>query len=245
MNQYNKKLDEFTTDEIKSIRKQLDQKRYISTSSESRAYEIVYKYKVLEGTPQRTPESSFIQTNGYILFKTFNNDSGYNLEASTQTTLEPGQWANIDTPITIHKWPPGYEIQIRPRSSLAIKYGVTVLNSPGTIDEDYCGPIKVCLINHGRYPYVIQPLDIIAQLVPVRRDFATMVPDLPYDPNEAGLEDYELGHRNYNIRGSSGFGSTGTERRLALDPTVYDNDQLKAAGHITQGDDNKQEKLEQ
>lgn len=61
--------------------------------------------------------------------------------------------------------PAGYEAQIRPRSGLALKHGVTVLNSPGTIDSDYRGTIGVILINHGQEPFTIQPADRIAQMV--------------------------------------------------------------------------------
>ena len=66
-------------------------------------------------------------------------------------TLAPGQYALVPTGLAI-ALPPGYEAQVRPRSGLAAKHGVTVLNSPGTIDADYRGEIKVILINHGRPP---------------------------------------------------------------------------------------------
>jgi len=90
--------------------------------------------------------------------------------------------------------PPGYEGQIRPRSGLAVKHGVTVLNSPGTIDADYRGEVKVLLINHGPRTVKIQKGDRIAQLVicPVQAAVLTEVDELS-DTN----------------RGSGGFGSTG------------------------------------
>jgi len=93
----------------------------------------------------------------------------------------------------------GYEIQIRPRSGLAVNKGVTVLNSPGTIDSDYRGEVKVCLINLGDNGYTIDPFDRIAQAVvcPVIRPRVISVNKLE------DLED--------TFRGSGGFGSTGVK----------------------------------
>ncbi|AWN81625.1 dUTP diphosphatase [Candidatus Cardinium hertigii] len=79
-------------------------------------------------------------------------------------SLEPGQRKAIDTGIAI-ALPAGYEAQVRPRSGLALQQGITVLNSPGTIDADYRGVIKVLLINLGNESFVIQDGDRIAQLV--------------------------------------------------------------------------------
>ncbi|MFI5333724.1 MAG: dUTP diphosphatase [Chlamydiales bacterium] len=78
--------------------------------------------------------------------------------------LEPGMTLLVPTGVSC-AIPDGYEIQVRPRSGLALKYGVTVLNSPGTIDADYRGEIKVILINHGKLPIVITPKMRIAQIV--------------------------------------------------------------------------------
>lgn len=80
------------------------------------------------------------------------------------TTLLPGERKLIPTGIAI-ALPPGYEAQIRPRSGLAVEAGVTLLNSPGTIDADYRGEVKVLLINHGARPFVVRRGDRIAQMV--------------------------------------------------------------------------------
>ena len=107
--------------------------------------------------------------------------------------LEPGKHALIPTGLTI-ALPPGYEAQVRPRSGLAAKHGVTVLNAPGTVDADYRGEIGVLLINHGEAPFPIQRGERIAQMViaPVAR--AELVPAVSLSATD---------------RGSGGFGSTG------------------------------------
>lgn len=86
---------------------------------------------------------------------------------SAPITLQPGERKLVPTGWAI-ALPEGYEAQVRPRSGLALKHGVTVLNAPGTIDSDYRGPIGVVLINHGEAPFVIQPGERIAQLVIAR-----------------------------------------------------------------------------
>lgn len=110
-----------------------------------------------------------------------------------QLTLLPGARALIPTGFSI-ALPPGYEAQIRPRSGLAIRSGVTCLNSPGTIDADYRGELSVVLTNLGNDPVVIRRGDRIAQLVvaPVSRAEFALVEELP--PTE---------------RAGGGFGSTG------------------------------------
>ena len=88
-----------------------------------------------------------------------------NLEQDTeQITIKPNKWELIPTGITI-ELPDGCEAQIRPRSGLAYKYGVTVLNSPGTIDNDYRGEIKIILINHGHEDFIVKNGDRIAQMI--------------------------------------------------------------------------------
>ena len=88
-----------------------------------------------------------------------------NLEQDTQQiTIKPNKWEIIPTGITI-ELPDGCEAQIRPRSGLAYKYGVTVLNSPGTIDNDYRGEIKIILINHGHEDFIVKNGDRIAQMI--------------------------------------------------------------------------------
>lgn len=91
--------------------------------------------------------------------------------------------------------PPGYEGQVRPRSGLAAREGVTVLNAPGTIDSDYRGEVKVILINHGADPVSISDGDRVAQLVFARVE-------------QTELEEVESLERTH--RGEGGFGSTGT-----------------------------------
>lgn len=83
---------------------------------------------------------------------------------SAPATLAPGDIALIPTGIAI-ALPAGYEAQIRPRSGLAVKHGIGLINSPGTIDSDYRGEVKIALINHGKADYTIQRGDRIAQMV--------------------------------------------------------------------------------
>jgi dUTP pyrophosphatase len=111
-------------------------------------------------------------------------------------TIPRGQWLAVPTGLAI-ALPRGHEGQVRPRSGLASKHGVTVLNAPGTIDEDYRGELKVLLVNHGPSDFVVQPGDRIAQLVvaPIARASVAVV---------ASVE--ALGR---TTRGAGGFGSTG------------------------------------
>ncbi len=107
--------------------------------------------------------------------------------------MAPGGRVLIPTGLAI-ALPPGFEAQVRPRSGLALKHGVTVLNSPGTIDADYRGEIQVILINHGEAPFVVRRGERIAQLV--------IAPVL-----QARL--IEVAALDETIRGAGGFGSTG------------------------------------
>lgn len=90
--------------------------------------------------------------------------SGCDLRSAEDITIEPGKRAVVSTGLKI-ELPAGFEAQIRPRSGLALKHGVTVLNSPGTIDTDYRGLIKVILLNTGDAPFIISKGDRIAQMV--------------------------------------------------------------------------------
>jgi dUTP pyrophosphatase len=92
--------------------------------------------------------------------------AGLDLSASLESPLElaPGARALIPTGIAI-ELPPGHEGQVRPRSGLAVKHGVTVLNAPGTVDEDYRGEVKVSLVNLGQDPFRVEPGMRVAQLV--------------------------------------------------------------------------------
>lgn len=108
-------------------------------------------------------------------------------------TLPPGGWALAPTGLAI-ALPEGYEAQIRPRSGLAAKHGVTCLNSPGTIDADYRGELKVILINHGPEPFVIRRGERIAQMIVAPVVQATWA---------------EVDSLDETARGEGGFGSTG------------------------------------
>src|SRR5512144_764026 len=118
--------------------------------------------------------------------------AGLDLAAAEAYVLAPGGWALIATGLAIAV-PAGYEAQVRPRSGLAVKHGVTCLNSPGTIDSDYRGEVKVLLVNHGAEAFAVTPGLRIAQLIvaPVARAAIEVVDALP----PSG-------------RGAGGFGST-------------------------------------
>ena len=116
--------------------------------------------------------------------------------------------ANIEDPITLQPLqrilvptglymalPAGYECQVRPRSGLAVKHGITVLNSPGTVDADYRGEVKVLLVNLSDSPFVIEPGERIAQMVVSRHE---------------RVEWDEVQSLDETERGAGGFGSTGT-----------------------------------
>lgn len=120
-------------------------------------------------------------------------DAGMDLCADEARRLLPGERAAVATGLKI-ALPAGTEGQVRPRSGLAITYGVTVLNAPGTIDEGYRGEVKVLLINHGQEPFEIRKGMRIAQFVvaPVRR---------------VALEEGAVS--DHTVRGAGGFGSSG------------------------------------
>jgi dUTP pyrophosphatase len=120
-------------------------------------------------------------------------DAGLDLYAAVAAVIEPGESKLIGTGIAI-ELPPNAEAQVRPRSGLALKHAVTVLNSPGTIDCGYRGEVGVILINHGGSPFDVRPGMKIAQLV-VASCLTVAVEDV-----------VELGD---TARGQGGFGSTG------------------------------------
>ena len=120
-------------------------------------------------------------------------DAGLDLHAVAALTIPPGAWATVPTGIVI-ELPEGTEAQVRPRSGLASRHGVTVLNAPGTIDEGYRGEIGVILINHGSAPFEVTPGARVAQLVVQRR--------LP-------ISVVEVDEVSGTARGAGGFGSTG------------------------------------
>lgn len=119
--------------------------------------------------------------------------AGMDIRAAEAATIAPGKRALIGTGFAF-AIPPGFEVQVRPRSGLALKQGISVLNSPGTIDSDYRGEIKAIIANLGDEPFEIARGDRIAQIIvaPVQRGNLVEV---------AELDD--------TIRGAGGFGSTG------------------------------------
>jgi dUTP pyrophosphatase len=119
--------------------------------------------------------------------------AGMDVVAAEDLTLAPGQRHAVATGFAI-AIPTGYEVQVRPRSGLALKYGITCLNTPGTIDEDYRGEVKVILANLGNEPFEIRRGERIAQLVPAK-------------VQKAGFR--EVGELSETSRGAGGFGSTG------------------------------------
>lgn len=113
--------------------------------------------------------------------------------ADAPIMLAPGRHALVPTGLTL-ALPPGYEAQVRPRSGLAARHGVTVLNAPGTIDADYRGEIGVLLVNHGDAPFAIRRGERIAQMV------IAPVIQVELAPTDS---------LSTTDRGSGGFGSTG------------------------------------
>lgn len=142
------------------------------------------KVKIIRCRPlARLPRYMTEQAAGMDLYAVLDDD----------LVLSPGQRVMVPTGIAI-ALPPGYEAQVRPRSGLAVKHGITLVNSPGTIDADYRGEISVIIINHGENDFIINDGERIAQMIvaPVSRCNWNLV---------ESLEESE--------RGSGGFGHTG------------------------------------
>ena len=125
--------------------------------------------------------------------------AGMDVVSAEALLMRPGQRAAVSTGFAV-AIPDGYEIQVRPRSGLALKHGVTVPNTPGTIDSDYRGELKIILVNHGDEHFQIARGDRIAQLV------LAPVTQARWDEVEE-LDD--------TVRGAGGFGSTGGYAKLA------------------------------
>jgi dUTP pyrophosphatase len=119
-------------------------------------------------------------------------EAGLDLCAAEPAVLRPGEWAAVPTGLAV-EIPPGFEGQVRPRSGLALRHGVTLLNSPGTIDPGYRGEIRVIMINHGPADFHIAAGDRIAQLIVAA--YARV--------------DWKLATLGASARGEGGFGSTG------------------------------------
>ena len=124
--------------------------------------------------------------------------AGMDVVEAEDVVIAPGARHPVATGLAL-AIPEGFEIQVRPRSGLAFKHGITVPNTPGTIDSDYRGELKVLLINHGVEPFAIQRGDRVAQLV-----LAPVV--------QAAWEEIE--ELDETARGAGGFGSTGGHARL-------------------------------
>ena len=119
--------------------------------------------------------------------------AGADLVSVQNLDIQPGKVGVVDLGFSV-SFPPNYEIQIRPRSGLAAKHAVTVVNAPGTVDSDYRGPMKVPLINHGSKVFKVCKGDRVAQMV----------------LNEISHGDFvEVGDLDVTERGEGGFGSTG------------------------------------
>ena len=119
--------------------------------------------------------------------------AGMDVLAAEDVTLAPGARHAVATGLAL-AIPPGFEIQVRPRSGLALKHGIAVANTPGTIDSDYRGELKVILINHGAHKFEIRRGDRVAQLVLAPITQATWL---------------EVDELDETTRGEGGFGSTG------------------------------------
>jgi len=119
--------------------------------------------------------------------------AGMDVVAAEDVTLAPGARHAVATGFAI-AIPEGFEVQVRPRSGIALKHGITCLNTPGTIDSDYRGEVKVILANLGDSPFEVKRGDRIAQLVPAQVTRAALIESADLDETD---------------RGSGGFGSTG------------------------------------
>lgn len=141
----------------------------------------------------RLPHGEDLPTPAYETSAAAGLDLPAAVPADAPIVIAPGARALVPTGLVL-QFPPGFEAQVRPRSGLALRHGVTVLNAPGTIDADYRGELKVLLVNHGDEPFAVTRGARIAQLVlaPVAR--ATVVEAEAVDPSG---------------RGEGGFGSTG------------------------------------
>ena len=164
---------------------QFDINKWFKDNPVQKQHTVVLKFK-----NESTNEDPFYSTEG---------SSGFDLRANLEddTILEVGDYAMVPTGL-FFEIPEGFEIQVRPRSGLAVKKGVTVLNSPGTIDWDYRGEIKVILINHGREAFIIKHGERIAQGVMAAVTAKSVV--TLQRVSEITTE---------TDRGSGGFGSTG------------------------------------
>ncbi len=156
------------------------------TTIDSQMFEVQVHLKFLEhGRGLKLPEYQSEDAAGFDLMAA--------VPESSPLTIQPRDRVLVPTGFAM-QLPPGYEAQVRPRSGLALKHGITVLNTPGTIDSDYRGEVGVILINHGNEAFQVNRGDRIAQMVikPVVQASLRMV-----------------GEIDETLRGEGGFGSTG------------------------------------
>lgn len=155
-----------------------------------------YPVSGIEVTIMRLPHGADLPLPAYQSADAAGLDLLAAIPAGTVLTIAPGTWQAVPTGVAV-ALPPATEAQVRPRSGLAARHGVTVLNAPGTIDADYRGEIQILLINHGREAFAIERGMRIAQLVvaPVSRVQLRETADLAS-----------------TTRGAGGFGSTGLGR---------------------------------
>ena len=125
--------------------------------------------------------------------KATDGSSGFDIYSRVDQVINPGEFKGIPAGIVL-EIPKGYEVQVRPRSGLALKHGIGILNSPGTIDSDYRGEVVVILFNLSKEPFGVKKGDRIAQIVPVKLPEVKLV---------------EADNLTETSRGSGGFGSTG------------------------------------
>lgn len=158
-------------------------------------FEDFFKLFGTNDASQETIEFELLNDDATLPEYAHDSDSGMDVRSCEDTMLNPGEFKLVHTGLKV-KIPKDYaEIQVRPRSGMALKHGVTVLNTPGTIDAGYRGEIGVILINHSRVPYTIHKGDKIAQLVVVGNI-------MHYKPVISEIE-------SDTERGDGGFGSTG------------------------------------
>jgi dUTP pyrophosphatase len=144
---------------------------------------------MIEISLQRLPHGEGLPLPAYAT----DGAAGMDVVAAEDLVLAPGQRHAVATGFAI-AIPPGFEVQVRPRSGLAFKHGITCLNTPGTIDEDYRGEVKVILTNLGAEDFAVKRGERIAQLVPARVQRASF---------------REVDSLEGTERGAGGFGSTG------------------------------------
>lgn len=164
----------------------------------------------------RLPHAEGLPLPGYQSDEAAGMDLLAAVDDAEPTVLRPGERALVPTGLVL-EIRPGMEAQIRPRSGLALRHGITVLNSPGTIDSDYRGEVKVLLVNLGEAPWEIQRGERIAQIVFQRVERAALV---------------EVAVLNDTRRGAGGFGSTGLAGRTSA-PRSHPRSRLKTAKRTT------------